>query len=69
MSFETTSNGQSTNKSAAFATSFETNAYATKMYGWDVERVAPSEKIRKQAHYSTSKNLYLTQKETKRRLK
>jgi hypothetical protein len=29
----------------------------------------PSEKIRKQAYYTTSKNLFLTQKDTKRRLK
>ena len=64
MSFQNTSNLQDSAQSPAFAKSFGSTAY-----GWDVEKIRPSEKIRKQAYYTTSKNLFLTQKDTKRRLK
>ena len=64
ISFQNTSKMLDSSQSPAFANSFESTAY-----GWDVEKMRPSEKIKKQAYYTTSKNLFLTQKDTKRRLK
>lgn len=64
LSFQTTSNLQSSAQSTGFVRSAGSTAY-----GWDIEKEGPSDKIRKMAYYSTSKNLYLTSKDTKRRLK
>jgi hypothetical protein len=38
-------------------------------YGWDVMSAAPEQSVKSAVHNSTFKNLFLTQQNTKRRLK